>query len=60
MIRLPVFDPKRTFDSWKQILYIGIPAAGTNVMEPLSMAVITRMISEYGEEAVAALGWEGG
>ena len=56
MIRLPVFDPKRTFDSWKQILYIGVPAAGTNVMEPLSMAVITRMISEYGEEAVAALG----
>ena len=54
MIRLPVFDLKRTFDSWKQILYIGIPAAGTNVMEPLSMAV--RMISEYGEEAVAALG----
>ena len=56
MIRLPVFDLKRSFDSWKQILYIGIPAAGTNVMEPLSMAVITRMISEYGEEAVAALG----
>ena len=56
MIRLPVFDPKRTFDSWKQILYIGVPAAGTNIMEPLTMAVITRMISEYGEEAVAALG----
>lgn len=56
MIRLPVFDLKHSFDSWKQILYIGVPAAGTNVMEPLSMAVITRMISEYGEEAVAALG----
>ena len=56
MIRLPIFDPKYSFDSWKRILYIGIPAAGTNMMEPLSMAVITRMISEYGEEAVAAFG----
>ena len=56
MIRLPIFDPKQTFDSWKQILHIGIPAAGTNMMEPLSMAVITRMISEYGKETVAAFG----
>ena len=56
MIRLPIFDPKQTFDSWRQILHIGIPAAGTNMMEPLSMAVITRMISEYGKEAVAAFG----
>ena len=56
MIRLPIFDPKRTFDSWKRILYIGIPVAGTNIMEPLSMAVITRIISEYREEPVAAFG----
>ena len=56
LVRLPIFNPKRTFDSWKQILYIGVPAAGTNVMEPLAMAVIIRMIAEYGEEAVAAFG----
>ena len=56
MIRLPIFDPKHTYDSWKQILHIGVPAAGANMMEPLSMAVITRMISEYGKEAVAAFG----
>ena len=56
MIRLPIFDPKHSFDSWRQILHIGIPAAGTNMMEPLSMAVITRMISGYGKEAVAAFG----
>ena len=56
LIRLPVFDPKHTFDSWKQILYVGIPAAGTNVMEPVSMAMIIRIISEYGEEPVAAFG----
>ena len=56
LIQLPVFDPKHTFNSWKQILYVGIPAAGTNVMEPLSMAMIIRIISQYGEEPVAAFG----
>ena len=56
MIRLLIFDPKRIFDSWKQILCTGIPAAGTNVMEPLSMAIIIRIIAGYGEEAVAAFG----
>ena len=56
LIQLPVFDPKHTFDSWKQILYVGIPAAGTNVMEPVSMAMIIRIISEYGDEPVAAFG----
>ena len=56
MIRLPVFAPKHTFDSWKQILHIGIPAAATQMMTPLSAAVITRMVSGYGEEAVAAFG----
>ena len=56
MIRLLIFDPKRTFDSWKQILYIGVPAMGTNVMEPVSMAIITRIIAKYGEPSVAAFG----
>ena len=56
LIRLPVFDPKHTFDSWKQILYIGVPAGGTNVMEPVSMAMIIRIVSEYGEKPVAAYG----
>ena len=56
LVRLLIFNPKRTFDSWKQILYIGVPAAGINVMEPLLMAAIIRLISEYGEETVAAFG----
>ena len=56
LIRLPLFDAKHTFNSWKQILHVGIPAAGTNVMEPVSMAIIIRIISKYGEEPVAAFG----
>ena len=57
LIRLPIFDPKRTFNSWKQILYVGVPAAGGKCDgKPLSTAIIVRIISKFGEEAVAAFG----
>jgi len=44
------------WDSWKRILYIGIPAAATTIMIPLSMAVIVRMVAQFGTAAVAAVG----
>jgi len=47
---------KNLLDSWKQILYIGIPAAFTNILLPLSMGVIMRIVSGFGPEAVAAVG----
>ena len=56
MIGLPLFAAKRSLASWKQILRISLPAAGTNILEPLSMAVLTRMVVQFGEEAVAAFG----
>jgi putative MATE family efflux protein len=42
--------------SWKQILYVGLPAAGTNVLVPVSVGIITGMVASYGPQAVAALG----
>ncbi|MCP5050891.1 MAG: MATE family efflux transporter [bacterium] len=42
--------------SWKEVLYVGLPAAGTHLIIPISMAVVTRLVSEYGKEAVAGLG----
>jgi putative MATE family efflux protein len=42
--------------SWKQVLYVGLPAAGTNVLVPISAGIITGMVAAYGPEAVAALG----
>jgi putative MATE family efflux protein len=51
---LPAF--KTVLDSWKRILYIGLPAAGTNMIMPVGMGVITRLIAIYGPEAVAAFG----
>lgn len=42
--------------SWKDILHVGIPAAGTNVIVPVGAAVVTAMIARYGPDAVAGFG----
>jgi len=47
---------KEFVSSMKQIFYIGIPSAVSRLLMPLTMAVITRMISYYGPSAVAAFG----
>lgn len=42
--------------SWTSILYIGLPAAGTRIIIPLVIGVITRLVASYGPEAVAGFG----
>jgi len=42
--------------SWKDILYVGVPAAATNLLFPLSMGVVTYLASRFGPEAVGAVG----
>lgn len=42
--------------SWKPILYVGVPAAATGVLLPLSNAIFTRMCAMFGPDAVAAFG----
>ena len=42
--------------SWKDILHVGIPAAGTNVIVPVGAAIVTAMIARYGPDAVAGFG----
>ncbi len=44
------------FNSWKQILYIGLPTAATNMIVPVGAGLITRLIASYGAESVAAFG----
>ncbi|MFH1415937.1 MAG: MATE family efflux transporter [Elusimicrobiota bacterium] len=43
-------------NSWKQILFIGLPTAGSRMLAPVALAVITRMVASYGKEYVAAFG----
>ncbi|GAH17157.1 unnamed protein product, partial [marine sediment metagenome] len=56
MLTFKVPKPKDVFNSWKQILYVGLPAAGTNMIIPVSIGIITRLVSSYGSESVAGFG----
>ena len=47
---------ERIWDSWRKLLRIGAPAAGTNVVVPVTSAILTRLASSFGESAVAAYG----
>lgn len=42
--------------SWRAVLYVGLPAAATNLLIPLSTGILTRLVSTYGTTAVAAFG----
>ena len=56
MITFTLVPIKTMLNSWKQILYIGLPTAGTRIVIPLGMGVITRIIAAYGPESVAGFG----
>ena len=49
-------NPVEMRESWRDILHVGIPAAGTNAIVPIGAAVITAMIARYGADAVAGFG----
>ena len=49
-------DPIELRKSWRDILHVGIPAAGTNAIVPIATAIITALIAGYGPEAVAGFG----
>lgn len=43
-------------DSWRSILYVGIPAAATRAIVPLGIGALTAIIAALGPKAVAAFG----
>ncbi len=42
--------------SWRQVLHVGLPAAGTNVIIPVATGVIISIIAGFGSDAVAGFG----
>lgn len=42
--------------SWRALLHVGIPAAATNMIIPISVSVVTRLVAHYGKAPVAAFG----
>lgn len=47
---------RKMLRTWKNILYVAGPATLGMLITPLSIAILTRLIAEYGKEAVAAFG----
>lgn len=47
---------KMMLDSWRKVLFIGLPAAATNMLLPISAGIVTKLIAAYGPEAVAGFG----
>lgn len=56
LIAFELPKPSAVLASWRRILRIGLPAAGTNLLTPLAAGAITRVVSTHGPEAVAAYG----
>jgi putative MATE family efflux protein len=49
-------DPGELRQSWRDILHVGVPAAGTNIIVPVGAAMVTAMIARFGPDAVAGFG----
>lgn len=56
MITLQPPPIRVALSSWGRLLYIGLPAAASNMILPLGLGIITAMVAVYGQEAVAGLG----
>ena len=47
---------KEVWQSWISVLSIGLPAAATNLIAPISVGLLTSLMARYGPEAVAGFG----
>ncbi|MBN2286423.1 MAG: MATE family efflux transporter [Tissierellales bacterium] len=56
IVRFRIRNFQSVFHSWLEILYVGVPSAIVRMITPISTGIITRMIAEYGTEAVAGYG----
>lgn len=56
MIDWSIPHPRVMWGSWKGILYVGVPAAATQTLLPVAVAIVTRIVASFGPDAVAAFG----
>lgn len=56
MITLKQPRLQEVFDSWKKIMFIGLPQGATNIIMPLGAGIILSFASDYGKDTVAGLG----
>jgi putative MATE family efflux protein len=56
MVTFSWLSRRALLTSWREILAIGVPSTGTNLLFPISMAYVTWLASRFGPEGVAAVG----
>lgn len=56
MLEFSAVSPKLVVASWRRVLRIGVPAALSNTLHPLSAAALTAIMARFGPDAVAAFG----
>ncbi|TMM41925.1 MATE family efflux transporter [Colwellia ponticola] len=56
LIHTAMLPIKELTSACRDILKIGLPAAGANMLTPIAAAIMTAIVATYGESAVAAFG----
>ncbi len=56
LLDLSVPSLRNVLNSWRQIMAVSIPATATQLIGPVSTAIIVSLLAEYGEETVAGFG----
>ncbi|GGB52474.1 MATE family efflux transporter [Oceanisphaera marina] len=56
LLRWPLLQPGLLFIHWRKLLQVAIPASFTNLLNPLSTAVLMMILAGLGTEVVAAYG----
>ena len=56
LVRVRYLSAKGLIDSWRRVLHVGVPAIATNMVTPMTAAIITALIAAYGPAAVAGFG----
>jgi len=56
LIHTGLLPIKTWITACRNILKIGLPAAGANMLTPIAAAIMTAIVASYGESAVAAFG----
>ncbi len=55
MLTVHAFNLRDILSSWGRILYIGLPVGAANLLMPVTLGIITRLVSGLGVHYVAAL-----
>ena len=54
--RLVYYSLQRFSSNCRQILHVGIPAAATNLIQPVSLGLVTYLLAGFGDEVIAGFG----